>query len=73
MHNLGRMVSTLYKNGFLFVSYGWDFGDIVLPQWLVLPRGSNDIVLELFLCSLCSLLTALSIFPFTFGGIPLDV
>ena len=51
-------------------SYGWDFGDIVLPQWLVLPRGSNDIVLELFLCSL---LTALSIFPFTFGGIPLDV
>ena len=43
-------------------------GDIVLPQRLVLARGSDDIVLELFLCSLLHLTIALSIFPLAFGG-----
>ena len=46
-------------------------GDIVLPQRLVLAWGSDDIVLELFLCSLLTIV--LSIFPLAFGGIPLDV
>ena len=46
-------------------------GDIVLPPRLVLARGSDDIVLVIFLCSL--LTAVLSVFPFAFGGIPLDV
>ena len=46
-------------------------GNIVLPHRLVLARGSDDIVLELFLRSFLTI--ALSIFSLAFGGIPLDV
>ena len=64
---------SLYRSA-LKITLAWGFWpscDIVLPQRLVLARGSDEIVIELFLCSLLTIV--LSIFPLAVGGIRLDV